>query len=196
MTILDYILIYVLVATFTPGPNNIMSSSSSSKIGIIKTLPFMLGVLLGTFIVFVITSYFNVFLFDSISSIEKFVGYGGAIFIAYLAYRIIVSEGIEYKENITIDKLFLKGLLLTFVNPKAFIFGITATGMFLSSGAELIDLVYISIFLAVLCFISVLLWGSFGYLFKTFLSKYYKIFNIIMASLLMYSAVLLIFDTF
>lgn len=192
---MDYIFIYILIGTFTPGPNNIMSSSSSSKIGIRKTIPFMLGVLLGTLIVFVATSYFNVILDDNISSIEKYVGYGGAAYMIYLAYKMILSASIDSNSIISPDKLFVRGILMTFINPKAIIFGITTTGLFLSYGAGLEDLVIISAFLAVLCFISVLIWGLFGYLFMTYLSKHNKIFNIIMASLLVYSAILLVFDT-
>ena len=195
VVILDYILIYILVGTFTPGPNNIISSSSSSKIGVIKTLPFMLGVLLGTFIVFAVISYFNIVFLGNVYYIEKYVGYGGAIYMLYLAYKMISSASIENISVISADRLFLRGLLMTFINPKAIVYGITATGLFMASGAELMDLFIISIFLAILCFISVLVWGAFGYLFMTYLSKHNKIFNIVMASLLVYSAILLIFDT-
>lgn len=192
---MDPILIYVLVGTFTPGPNNILSSSTSSRIGILKTLPFMFGVLVGTFIVFTITGIFNVVLFEKIGVIKQYVGYIGAFYMAYLAFKIATSEDIKSGKDIGKTNLFFKAILLTFINPKAIVFGLTVTGLYFRWGINLQDLLRISLGLAVLCFLSVLVWGFLGYLFMRFLSKYQKIFNIAMASLLLFSAILILFDT-
>ncbi len=35
---------YVIITTFTPGPNNIMSMSNASRYGFRKSLPFNVGV--------------------------------------------------------------------------------------------------------------------------------------------------------
>lgn len=192
---MEAILIYMIIGTFTPGPNNILSSSTSSKIGFVKTLPFMLGVLVGTFFVFSLTGMFNIVLFENISAIKKYVGYIGAIYMGYLAFKIATSEGVNEANDIGKKNLFFKAILLTFINPKAIVFGLTVTGLFFSWGVEAVLLILLSIFLAVLCFLSVILWGLFGHLFTKFLSKYYRIFNITMASLLIFSALLIIIDT-
>lgn len=42
---------YILISVFTPGPNNIFSSISSARMGFKKTHRFMLGILVGTFLV-------------------------------------------------------------------------------------------------------------------------------------------------
>lgn len=192
---MNAMVIYILIGTFTPGPNNIMSSSTSSKIGVIKTLPFMFGVLVATFLVFSITGIFNIFLFGNVEIIKKYVGIIGAIYMSYLAFLIISSDNISESGKPVSGRLFFKGILLTFINPKAIIFGLTVTGIFLSGGFPEDGILALSLFLAVLCFISVLLWGSIGHLFMKFLSKYFKIFNIVMATLILYSAALVLFDT-
>jgi len=192
---MDPVIIYVLVGTFTPGPNNIMSSSSSSRIGFLKTLPFMLGVLVGTFLVFTLTGIFNVILFDNITIIKKYIGYIGALYMLYLAYKIATAPSISEGKDIGTKNLFFKAIFLTFVNPKAIIFGLTVTGLYISWGIDLEVLLGISIILAILCFVSVIIWGLFGFVFMKFLSKYQKIFNIAMASLLIFSALLILIDT-
>ncbi len=192
---MNAIIIYIFVGIFTPGPNNIMSSSTASKIGVLKTLPFMFGVLVGTFLVFSLTGIFNIYLFDNVDIIKKYIGIIGALYMTYLAFMIISSDSISESGKVVTGKLFFKAVLLTFINPKAIIFGLTVTGIFVSQGVSALGVFTIALFLAVLCFISVLLWGTFGHLFMKFLSKHFKIFNIIMATLLMYSAVLILFDT-
>lgn len=198
---MEPILIYILIGVFTPGPNNIMSSSTSSKIGVLKTLPFMLGVLVGTFIVFYLTGMFNVLLFDNVEVVKKYVGYIGAVYMTYLAFKIATSDTLEKPDNSENSKdfletnLFPKGILLTFVNPKAIVFGLTVTGLLLHIGLADEALIGVAFFLAILCFVSVLVWGFLGQLFMNVLSQYLKIFNLVMATLLIFSALAIIIDT-
>ena len=192
---MNSVLIYIFVGTFTPGPNNILSSSSASRIGFLKTIPFMLGVLVGTFIVFTLTGLFNIVLFENVAVIKKYVGYIGAAYMVYLAYKILMSEEVVSGKDIGKKNLFFKAIFLTFVNPKAIVFGLTVTGLFFRWGIDYKTLIMVTSFMAVLCFASVIIWGLFGYLFMKFLSKYLKVFNITMASLLIFSALVIIIDT-
>ena len=140
----DPITIYILVGIFTPGPNNIISSSSSSKIGFLKTLPFMFGVLVGTFSVFFFSGMFYAILTDNITVIVKYIGYVGAVYITYLAVRILSSDALNKENDIGTKHLFVKAILLTHVNPKAIIFGITVMGLYFRWGLNIFDLIYIS----------------------------------------------------
>jgi len=190
------LLIFILISTFTPGPNNILSSTTSSKTGVIKTLPFMIGVLVGTFIVFVVTGYFNILFINNISNIETYIGYIGAIYMSYLAFNILRStDNFQSESKIASKNLFFLAIFMTFVNPKAILFGLTVSGLYFESSITLTFLLLFSLFLAVLCFVSVLVWGIFGFLFMKFLSDYHKVFNIVMASLLLYSALIILIDT-
>lgn len=190
-------LIYAIVGTFTPGPNNILSSSLSSNIGIKKTIPFMFGVLFGTFIVFVITATFNSIIFNQVDIIKKYIGVFGAAYMIYLAVKIFWDSDLENALEIKKTNLFLKAILITFINPKAIIFGITVSAIYLSQiNNDFTVILYISIFLAVLCFLSVLVWGSFGAFFQKFLSQHRKAFNIVMGGLLIYSAIIVLIDAF
>ena len=187
--------IYILVSIFTPGPNNIFSSASSIKIGFKKTLRFMFGVMVGTFIVFYITGLINVFLYENIKIITQIIGVLGGLFIIYLAVRMFIVRHQDDKLMINSDKLFRMAVLLTLINPKALVFGLTVATFYLQLGYDPNGILLLSIISAVLCFISVVVWGLFGQLFRTTLQKYRVVFNIVMALLLAYSGVLIIIES-
>lgn len=194
------VLIYALVATFTPGPNNILSTTTASSVGFKKAFPFMVGVLFGTFIVFFACSMFNVFLYTQVTFITRYIGIIGAVYLCYLAYKIMKSNSSNDLEGIGLKPkhLLFKGLTLTFVNPKAFLYGLTITALYAEPLylEEFSTAILMPLFLAVLCFISVILWGLFGSVFQQFLKKYQHGFNLVMGSLLIYSAVVVLIDAF
>jgi len=80
---------YVFIVTFTPGPNNIMSMVNATKYGYKKTFNFMFGVFTGFFILLLISSYSNLFLYKYIPKIEPFMKIIGGIYMLYLAYIIV-----------------------------------------------------------------------------------------------------------
>jgi threonine/homoserine/homoserine lactone efflux protein len=188
-------IVYILVSIFTPGPNNIFSSASSAKAGFFKTIPFMFGVLVGTFIVFYVTGLFNVYLYENVAFINQVIGILGGLFILYLAVSMFRSRKDEDKLMITNGRLFSMAILLTLINPKAIIFGLTVATFYLNLGFDPNGMLLLSIINAVLCLLSVMVWGFFGHTMRRYLNKYQLQFNIFMAILLGYSGVLIIIES-
>jgi len=181
---------YVFVVTFTPGPNNIMSMANGNKFGYKKTLKFMMGILTGFFIILLLSTYFNLVLFNIMPKIRFFMGILGAVYMTYLAIMIIKSKNQTGKSENGRLNSFFTGMLMQFLNPKCILYGITVTSNFIipyyKSNTVLI---FFSIFLSLVGFASISCWALFGSLFQKFLSKYRKPFNIVMGLLLMYGAV-------
>ncbi|CAH0260904.1 Cysteine/O-acetylserine efflux protein [Peribacillus sp. Bi96] len=184
-------LLYVFVTSFTPGPNNIMAMLFANKYGFKKTLKFCLGVGAGFFVIMLLSSYFNLLLKNFIPKIEFFMTILAAIYMLYLATKIIMSSKNKDKgEDGDKNNRFLSGMLLQFVNPKGILYGITAVSTFIIPyHTSNISLLCFSIFLAFVGFLSTMSWSVFGSLFQRFLKKYRSQFNIIMALLLVYSAI-------
>ena len=91
--------LFWFVTAFTPGPNNIVASYSGFNFGVIKTIPHILGVILGfTTLVFLLTiGLINVFkLYPIIQEILRYLGTG---FLVYLAYKISFSQFSENKQK-------------------------------------------------------------------------------------------------
>ena len=181
---------YVLVTTFTPGPNNIMSMSNASRYGFKKSIWFNVGIFFGFFIIIALCSLFSVTLYSLIPSIKPFMTIIGAAYILWLAWKTYQSKPHSDGESEKQTNTFLAGLLLQFVNPKVILYGITTVSTFIVPYySSVFILGGFSILLAFIGFVSTCCWALFGSIFQIFLSKNHQVINIIMALLLVYCAV-------
>ncbi|KQU13040.1 MULTISPECIES: LysE family transporter [Peribacillus] len=189
MPLLSFLL-FVFVTSFTPGPNNIMAMLFANKYGFKKTLGFCLGVGAGFFVIMILSSYFNLLLKNSIPKIEFIMTFLAAIYMLYLAIKIISSKNNDKDDDGDKNNRFLSAMLLQFVNPKGILYGITAVSTFIIPyHTSNFSLLFFSFFLAFVGFLSTMSWSVFGSLFQRFLKKYRSQFNLIMALLLVYSAI-------
>ncbi|KMY51418.1 LysE family transporter [Peribacillus loiseleuriae] len=189
MPLLSFLL-YVFITSFTPGPNNIMAMLFANKSGFKKTLRFCLGVGAGFFVIMILSSYFNLLLKNFIPKIEFAMTILAAIYMVYLAIKIVMSKNQDKNDEDDKHNSFFSGMVLQFVNPKGILYGITAISTFiLPYYSSNLSLLAFSIFLAFVGFLSTMTWSTFGSLFQIFLTKYRTPFNLVMALLLVYSAI-------
>jgi cysteine/O-acetylserine efflux protein len=187
-------LVFVFVTSFTPGPNNIMAMGLAHQSGLKKTIKFCFGVGIGFFVIMELCSYFNLLLKDLIPKVELGMTFLGAFYMLYLAYKMLKSKSKENEED-DFKNTFFTGVLLQFVNPKAILYGLTALSTFIIPHYHSnLSLLLFSIFLAAVGFTGTFLWSVFGSVFQKFLTNYRSQFNIIMALLLVYSAISIIFE--
>ena len=122
---------YVLIVTFTPGPNNIMSFVMGSKHGFARTLPFRLGVAVGFGLVMIASSYLNLFLFSVVPKMRPVAEIVGGAYMLYLAARVLMSKVDAPNEDAHLTS-FPAGAALQFINPKAILYGLTVTATFIT----------------------------------------------------------------
>lgn len=186
---LSAFLSYVIITTFTPGPNNIMSMTFGTKYGFKKGFPFNLGVLLGFFTIMVICSFFSVTLYNLIPSIKTIMTYIGSAYILWLAWKIYKSKPhstTQQEQPISV----WSGVILQFVNVKVLLFCFTAVSTFIVPYyRSLFALLLFSFLLSFTGFVATCCWSLFGSVFQKLFIKYEKIVNIIMSILLVYCAI-------
>lgn len=186
-------LTYIIVMSVTPGPNNILSMTHASRMGLKKSYPFNLGVFAGAFVVMLLCTFFSNLLYSYIPKVATIMLFIGASYMLYLAYKIFTS-GKELKPSRMTDARFSTAVLLQFINPKLYIYSITAMGSYIlpyyEDGATLF---FFTILLTSVGFISTILWALFGSLFRKLFSEHGRLLNTIMALLLVYTAVSLFF---
>ncbi len=179
---------YVIITTFTPGPNNIMAMSNATRYGFKKSIRFNAGVFFGFLILMVLSSFLSVTLYSLIPSIKPVMTFIGASYILWLAWKIYKSKPHAEDESHATNT-FTAGILLQFVNVKAIIYCITIVSTFIVPYYDSVFVLSIfSLFLASVSFLSTCSWAVFGFLFQKFLFKNERIVNIIMALLLVYTA--------
>jgi cysteine/O-acetylserine efflux protein len=182
-------LTYAVITAVTPGPNNIMSMSNAGRLGFKKTVPFNLGIWSGFSIVMLVCTLFCSLLSSIIPKIKLPMLIIGAAYMLYLAWKTFKSTS-NIEENYSRSG-FLSGLVLQFVNPKIYIYGIISMEAYILPyySRNPLALLGFALLLAFIGFISTILWSAFGSIFKLLFSKYAKTMKIIMALLLVYCAV-------
>lgn len=182
-------LTYAVITAVTPGPNNIMSMSIGSRRGFRRALPFNIGILFGFSLVMALCTAFCSLLSDLIPQIKLPMLFAGAAYMLYLAWETFRSSG-AIEEKHTRDGL-LAGLLLQFINPKIYIYGIMSMEAYilpLYSGRVPV-LIGFAVLLALIGFAATLCWSAFGSLFKRFFTRYARPVNTVLALLLVYCAI-------
>lgn len=180
-------LLYMLVLSYTPGPNNLTVLYLSSRRGARGTLRFFLASALAFFAKCVLTGLLGEALADILPEVTRWLKWFGAAYMLYLAYIMARSGWREDAMERESAGTFRSGLLLQLLNGKSWIGALTVYGVYVSSGAA-------NIWVASLCFTGLMiaasvLWGAFGVILNRWISKYKKPFGIIMGASLVYCAV-------
>jgi threonine/homoserine/homoserine lactone efflux protein len=171
-----------------------MAMAFANKYGLKRTIRFCAGVSAGFFIIMLICSYFNLMLKSFMPKIEFVMTILGAVYMLYLAFKIVSSKDSGDEKEEEKNNSFLAGMLLQFINPKGILYGITVIATFIVPNYHSqLSLVLFAVLLALIGFLSTFCWSLFGSMFQKFLSKYKNQFNIVMALLLVYSAISIFF---
>ena len=182
------LLILCIVQSGTPGPNNIMLTASGKNFGYIKTIPHMLGVVLGFLSLIIVFGLGLTVIFSKYPIIQFILRIVGSIYLLYLSYRIYTSvntEDLSKSKPIT----FMESSLFQYVNPKGVMMAITTISIytdhinfkFINSFNE--GMIYILIAFTISNIIAVITWTSVGVFIGQFIksARGIKIFNALMA---------------
>ncbi|WP_259472791.1 LysE family transporter [Clostridium estertheticum] len=102
-------LTYTLLTAFTPGPNNILAMSNTSKHGLKKSIGLIQGIFVGLLSVMILCSFFSVMLVNIIPTIKPAMTYIGAAYILWLAWHIVKSKPGENAGNVEKADSFMTG---------------------------------------------------------------------------------------
>jgi len=89
--------LFGIATSFSPGPNNIMTSYTAFNFGIKKTIPTMLGVILGWTLLIILLQLGSVSIFQKYNFIQTIIKVLGSIYLLYMAYKL--SFGGQTKEK-------------------------------------------------------------------------------------------------
>lgn len=193
MTNLVAFLTYTLLTAFTPGPNNILAMSNTSKYGLKKSIGLIQGIFFGFLSVMILCSFFSVILVNIIPTIKPAMTYMGVAYILWLAWHIVKSKPQENTEEVEKADNFITGFFLQFVNIKIILYGITAISTFVAPYySSPFSIGGFALLITAFGCAGTFTWAIFGAVFQRFFKKYRSIINIIMALLLVYCAITLI----
>ena len=180
------LILFGIATAFTPGPNNILSSYSGFNFGFKKTIPLMLGVILGWTTMLTVMASGLIIIFQKYIFLQSIIKILGTIFLIYLAYKIAFAST-NASENIKKPVLFFDTFLFQFINPKGVMVAMIAVSTFIDvQNNYLRDATIVIITYFFMAVFSVSSWCLLGkYLRKFATSKnFIKKFNYIMSFLL------------
>lgn len=184
------VLSYALVSIFTPGPNNITSSSLGMRVGYPRTLRFIGGVVTGFFCIMVATGLLTELLVSAYNRIAIVLKIAGVAYLLWIAWTVVRPQDKRHASPASGTR-YRDGLLLQFVNAKVILFGLTMYAALLAPLAKNWMAVVISaVLLTVLSFCSTSLWALLGAGIQRFIAnpKVKFGYSLVLVGLLLYAA--------
>ncbi len=182
---------YCLLMTGTPGPNNVMLATSGANFGYRRTLPHLLGVSLGVFLLTVLVCLGLGAVFMQVPDLQRLLRYVGAIYLVYLAWTL-AGAGMAQSRGRGRPLTFVEAAAFQLMNPKSWMKAITIATLYKPAGmaplmaAFLVSLVGLAISLPLIS-----VWTLFGVAIGRYLHSpgRLRVFNIAMALSLLALAV-------
>jgi threonine/homoserine/homoserine lactone efflux protein len=184
---------YSFVMSITPGPNNVLLTTSGANFGYRRSLPHIVGIGVGhAFQVYVTCLGLGV-VFQAYPALHLALKIAGTLYLLYLAWKLLGSS-IGHASVATPLTLW-DAAAFQFVNPKAWVKAVTLATMFLPTGIDpwTSGMIVAMIVLAI-NFPCVSLWALFGVAIRRYLTDQRKRlrFNIAMAVVLLATTVILV----
>jgi cysteine/O-acetylserine efflux protein len=188
-------LTYVVLMTFTPGPNNVSASALGVQVGYRRSLPFLFGITTGFMVIMLFGGLFTDFLTRNWSQISPWLKWVGVAYMAWLAVSLFVEAPKKKGEAGVARQGYAGGFFLQFVNPKGILYGVTVYTSFASIlTGSLPRTIGSAAVLTAIGFSSVSIWALVGSALSRFFENrpFRLAFNGVMALLLAWSAISII----
>lgn len=193
--------LFAFVMSATPGPNNIMLLASGAQFGYKKTLPHILGILIGIALLLFSVLFGLGVVFKLYPVIYDLLKVFGSIYLLWLAWKIATSatQTSDNKEDHIKGKpmSLFSAVVFQFINPKAWAMAITAVSTFTLPGEQYVaSSILIMTAFALIGFFSISFWAYLGVALQRLLTtvKRRKYFNWLMGLCTAATLMLVLFD--
>ncbi|WP_296252799.1 LysE family translocator [Pseudomonas sp. UBA4194] len=179
-------LIFAIVMTGTPGPNNAMVLISGAKVGVTRTMPLVMGIALGVSLQFVLLGLGLGAMFDAVPLLHTILGVVGAAYILWLSWKIATSGPLEIGEENRPPMGLFAGAAFQWINPKAWALSISASATYIPAENHVLNLCLAGAMLAILSTVCVGVWAVGGVALRQVLTRpnYALAFNVSMSIIL------------
>lgn len=179
-------MLFSIVMTVTPGPNNVMVLMSGAKVGLMKTMPLVTGIALGVSLQFVVLGLGLGDLFDRVPGFHEGLSVLGAGYILWLSWRIATSGPLRITEDGRPPLGLVSGAAFQWINPKAWALSISASATYIPIENHALNLCLAGVLLTTVAIFCVGLWAMGGGALRQVLTrpKHAVVFNVSMALIL------------
>ena len=184
--------LFAFVSSITPGPNNIMLTSSGLVFGFMRSIPHMLGITAGFGVLLALCAAGIGSLVVAVPAIHIMLKILGSGYLLYLAWQLRKMAFRQDEQAGARPMSFMGAAVFQFANPKAWVMAITGASAFLPL-VQPVGLA-IALFCMVFCAINlpcISVWAGTGAALRRYLAqpKWQRVFCVVMVLLTVYSAV-------
>ncbi len=186
--------LFAIVAAITPGPSNLILTSTGATVGVLRGLPCLCGVAIGMgLMMFLVAFGLGSLVLESPLILQglKWCGIG---FLLWLSWKIATadrSEAAGEKEFVG----FWKAAAFQWVNPKSWLVSASAVGAYFQAeaGSAFEQSISFALLFVLAALASCFVWLAFGAALQRFLhtERALRMFNVAMGALLAASVLLL-----
>jgi threonine/homoserine/homoserine lactone efflux protein len=184
---------FAAAMAFTPGPNNIMVTASGVNFGFARTVPHILGITFGFFVLVSVCAAGVGAAFAAYPPMQIALKVAGALYLLWLAWKIATSAPVSDDEAPQAAEpiSFWQAALFQWLNPKALVAALSGIALYVRPAHWITDFTLLQIVFTIATILAVSTWTGFGVALRRFLSdpKRAHVFNVAMAALLVLSIV-------
>ncbi|WED22071.1 LysE family translocator [Vibrio sp. JC009] len=181
------VIMFAIVMTGTPGPNNVMLTASGANFGYRKSIPHFLGVGIGLMSMILLLAAGMGVMFQTYPVLQEGMKWLGSAYILYLGWKIATTRPKTDSDQAERKPMTLiQAALFQYLNPKAWMMMVTAIGSFSLQGSDYwLSVLYIALIFWVTQLHTSSIWVGFGTLIGRLLSDAvaWKRFNFSMGAL-------------
>ncbi|GAA0685039.1 LysE family translocator [Marinobacterium maritimum] len=181
------VILFSFTMTATPGPNNMMLTASGANFGFKRTLPHIMGVMLGCVGLMTAVALGLGSLFTAWPMLQTGLKMVGSAYLLWLAWKIATAappskNSAEQGQPMSV----LQAAAFQFANPKAWVMAISGVASFTLAGdGFLLSAALLISLMALVTIPAISIWAGFGVavgrLLKT--ARHWRLFNLSMGGL-------------
>ena len=180
------LVLFSVVSSITPGPNNLMLMASGANFGFRRTIPHMLGVGLGFTLMVLLVGVGLVQVFNAVPVSYQILKIVSVVYLLYLAWKIGTAAPVAGEADAAGTPFtFVQAALFQWVNPKAWTMALTAVSVY-SPSQSVAAMAFVAAVFGVINLPCISLWTTLGQQLQRILTSSTRLraFNITMAMLL------------
>ena len=185
--------LFAIVAAITPGPSNIILTSTGAHVGALRGLPCLFGVAIGMGLMMFLVAFGLGSLILEHPVIVHSLKWSGIGFLLWLSWKIATAG----RSDTTTDQAFVGfwgAAAFQWVNPKSWLVSASAVGTYLHAGvgSAVVPAIYLGLLFVLAALPSGFVWLAFGATVQRCLhtERALRIFNVVMGTTLAGSVLL------
>lgn len=164
-------LLFAIVATASPGPNNMMALAASARVGFVRSVPLVLGIAAGVCLLIISVGLGLGTVLESLPWLYDLLRVAGTAYLLYLAWQIAAAGVIDTSDRGQSPLTFLNGATFQIVNPKAWVIATSIVSTYVPAANYTANVILLAFIFGLTAIVAVSLWAGFGSTLRRSLSE-------------------------